>query len=87
MENQPQHYRRDHPQENMDKRQATAALAFMLGLFAEMNTDKAEQTTPEHHNNGKNGTKLNHYFKRICGIAFKTQQMTDNNHMTSTGNR
>ena len=71
----------------MNKRQATAALAFMFGLFTKMNADKAKQTAPEHHHNGQNGTKLNHYFKSICGIAFKTQQMTDNNHMTSTGDR
>jgi len=71
----------------MDKRQATAALAFMFGFFAKMNADKTKQAAPEHHHNGQNGTKLNDDFKRIRGIAFKTQQMTDNNHMTSTGDR
>ncbi|SYM42913.1 Uncharacterised protein [Klebsiella pneumoniae] len=52
-----------------------------------MNADKTKQAAPEHHHNGQNGTKLNDDFKRIRGIAFKTQQMTDNNHMTSTGDR
>ena len=53
MENQPQHHRGDHAEEDMDKRQATAAFAFMLRRPAEMDADQTEQTTPEHHHYGE----------------------------------
>ena len=71
----------------MDQRQAAFTHPFVLRRTAKMDTDQAKQTAPEHHHHRQNRTQLDNHFERFGGIAFKAQQMTNNNHMAGTGNR
>ena len=86
VENQAQHHCGDHPEQNMNERQASRAFAFTLRQTAKVDADQAKQATPEHHDHRQNRTELNDDFKRLCGIAFKAQQMANDNHMARTGN-
>ena len=87
MEYQPQHYRREHAEQNMDKRQTAGTFTFALRKTTKVDPDQAKQTTPEHDHHGQNRTQLNDHFEGFCGIAFKAQQMANDNHMAGTGNR
>ena len=71
----------------MNQRQAALALTFTLWQTPEVDTDQPKQTPPEHHDHSQNGTQLNDHLERLCGIAFKAQQMANDNHMARTGNR
>lgn len=71
----------------MNQRQTPLALSFTLRQTPEVDADQTKQTTPEHHNHRQDRAQLNHHLKRLCGIAFKAQQMANDNHMARTGHR
>ncbi len=86
MENQPQHHRRDHPQQDMDQRQAPFAFA-LVRRMAKVDADQAKQATPEHHYHRQDRAQLDHHLKGFGRIAFEPQQVADDDHVASTGDR
>ncbi|MCX9941689.1 hypothetical protein LAD54_27710 [Klebsiella pneumoniae] len=88
MENQPHHHRGDHAEKDMDKRQTAAALSPSCAGVSRNGMPISRQATPRTHHHGEVSNLTESPLQRYLRYStFKPQQVTNNNHMTGTGNR